>query len=76
MVRPRIRGERSFRNASISNSKRSLWVIHVISGAGSDFRFSPESDRIDALREATLRANKTLSRFHSITSSLWALKVN
>jgi hypothetical protein len=30
-----------------------LWVNRVISGAGSDFRFSPDSDRIAAQRQAT-----------------------
>jgi hypothetical protein len=34
-----------------------LWVNRIISGAASDFRFSPESDRIAALRKPTQSAN-------------------
>ena len=30
-----------------------LWVNRVISGAGSDFRFAPGSDRIAAIRQLT-----------------------
>jgi hypothetical protein len=39
-----------FRNAAIDGREMTQWVIHVISAAGSDFRFTPASDRIAALR--------------------------
>jgi hypothetical protein len=32
----------------------SRWVNRVILGAGSDFRFTPNSDRMAALRQPTL----------------------
>jgi len=43
----------TFRSAVIDGGECPLWVNRVISGAGSDVRFSPESDRIAALRQPT-----------------------
>jgi hypothetical protein len=38
-----------FRNAAIGDSEVTLWVMNVISGAGWDFRFTPNSDQTAAL---------------------------
>jgi len=40
--------EKTFRNASFDGGEVSLWVNRVISGAGSDVRFTPKSDQIVA----------------------------
>jgi hypothetical protein len=46
--------EQAFRNASIDDDKVTLWVIHDISDASSDFRFTPSSDQTAALRQPPL----------------------
>jgi len=38
--------EWTFRNAANDGGEMTLWVNRVISGAGSDFHFSPECDQI------------------------------
>jgi hypothetical protein len=52
-ARPTILGGEVWRGL-VSDQPISAMGNHVISGAGLDFRFSPESDRIAALRQPTL----------------------
>jgi hypothetical protein len=49
----------AFRNAVIGSREVSLWVNRVISDVGSDFRFTPVSDRIAVLRQPTRGVEKT-----------------
>jgi hypothetical protein len=50
----KIKGECSFRNAAIDGCEAPLRVIHDISDAGSDFRFTPSSDQTAALQQPPL----------------------
>ena len=65
--------------AAKSGGRCPEWVNQVISGAVSDFRFSPRSDRIAALRQPTRRSSRRNRRkrnlslyfqFHSFQSSV------
>jgi hypothetical protein len=59
----------TFRSAAIDGGEVTLRVRSVILGAGSDFRFTPESDRIAALRQVTRRAKTDIS-----SAACWAVK--